>query len=71
MPDYKKMLYAMELLSLEGIQEYFNEGGNSNEIHSGVPLFTTFVEMYTRSPFFKEGVQIFADAGLNLTMRPF
>jgi hypothetical protein len=64
MPDYKKMVYAIELHSLEGIQEYFNEGGNPNEIHSGVPLFTTFVEMYTRSPLFKEGVQIFADAGL-------
>jgi hypothetical protein len=64
MPDYKKMLYAIELHSLEGIQQYFNEGGNPNEVHDGLPLFTTFVEMYTRSPLFKEGVKIFADAGL-------
>jgi hypothetical protein len=55
MPEYKKMLYAMELHSPEDIQEYFNEGGNPNEIHSGIPLFTTFVEMYTRLSLFKGG----------------
>ncbi len=59
------MLYSIELHSLEGIRQYFNEGGDPNEIHDGVGLFTTFVEMYTRSPLFKEGVKIFTDAGLN------
>jgi hypothetical protein len=64
MPDYKKMLYSIELHSLLGIQQYFDEGGDPNEVHDGVPLFTTLVEMYTRSPLFKEAVRIFADAGL-------
>jgi hypothetical protein len=65
MPDYKKMLYFIELHSPEGMQQYFNEGGNPNEIHGGVTLFTTLVEMYTRSPLFKLCVRIFSDAGLN------
>ena len=64
MPDYKQILYSIEVHSAEGIQNYFREGGDPNEVHEGVPLFTTMVEMYTRSPRFKECVQAFADAGL-------
>jgi hypothetical protein len=64
MPDYNKMLYSIELHSLEGMRQYFNEGGSPNEVHDGVPLFTTLVEMYTRSPLFKEAVKIFSDEGL-------
>jgi ankyrin repeat protein len=64
MPDYNQMLYSMEVHSVEGIQNYFSQGGNPNEVHDGVPLFTTMVEMYTRTPRFKDCVKVFVDAGL-------
>jgi hypothetical protein len=64
MPDYKQMLYHIEVHDITGIQIYFEEGGDPNEVHGGVPLFTTMVEMYTRSPRFKECVKTFVDAGL-------
>jgi hypothetical protein len=64
MPDYKRLLYDIEVHSVEGIQEYFRSGGSPNEKHDGVPLFTTMVEMYTRGPRFKDCVQSFIDAEL-------
>ena len=64
MSDYTKMLYDIEVHSPEGIQNFFAEGGDPNETHNGVPLFTTMVEMYTRTPRFKECIKAFVDAGL-------
>ncbi|HEX3080481.1 MAG TPA: ankyrin repeat domain-containing protein [Puia sp.] len=64
MPDYNQMLYSMEVHSAEGIQNYFSQGGNPNEVHDGIPLFTTMVEMYTRTPRFKDCVKAFVNAGL-------
>jgi hypothetical protein len=64
MPDYKQMLYDIEVHSAGGIRRYFEEGGDPNEIHNGIPLFTMMVEMYTRTPRFKECVQAFIDHGL-------
>lgn len=64
MPDYGHMLYMIEIHSVEGIRHYFKEGGSPNEVHGGVPLFTTMVEMYLRSPRFKNCIQAFMDAGL-------
>jgi hypothetical protein len=64
MPDFKQMLYSIEVHSVDGIQNYFREGGNPNEVHDGIPLFTTMVEMYTRTPRFKECVWAFVEAGL-------
>lgn len=58
------MLYAIEVHSVEGIQNYFREGGDPNELHDGVPLFTAMVEMYTRTPRFKECVKAFVQTGL-------
>lgn len=64
MQDYAQMLYYFEVHSVEGIRKYFEEGGDPNEVHNGAPLFTTLVEMYLRSPRFKECVRLFADRGL-------
>ena len=64
MPDYTQLLYDIEVHSAEGIKKYFEQGGNPNEIHDGIPLFTSMVEMYTRTPRFKICVQAFIDAGL-------
>jgi hypothetical protein len=64
MPDIKKLIYAIELHSPEGISQYFEEGGNPNEIHEGVPLFTSMIEMYTRTPRFRDCIKAFVQAGL-------
>lgn len=64
MPDYTQMLYDIEVHSIEGVRRYFDQGGNPNEVHDSVPLFTTLVEMYLRSPRFKDCVQLFIDRGL-------
>lgn len=64
MPDYTQMLYDIEVHSVEGIRRYFDQGGNPNEVHDGIPLFTTMVEMYFRSPRFKDCVQVFIDRGI-------
>ena len=64
MPDYTQMLYDIEVHSVEGIRRYFDQGGDPNEAHDGIPLFTTMVEMYFRSARFKDCVQVFIDRGL-------
>jgi hypothetical protein len=70
MPDYNKMLYNIEIHSIEGIRQYFEEGGNPNEVHDDVPLFKTMVEMYLRSPRFKQCIKIFIDHGLEFNDKP-
>ncbi|HEY4328039.1 MAG TPA: ankyrin repeat domain-containing protein [Mucilaginibacter sp.] len=65
MPDYNQILYDIEVHSVEGIRSYFEQGGNPNDIlPDGMPLFTMMVEMYTRTPRFKDCVKVFIDSGL-------
>jgi len=70
MPDYKQMLNDIEVHSTDGIRKYFKDGGDPNEIHDGVPLFTTMVEMYTRTPRFKDCVKAFIEAHLQFDDKP-
>lgn len=65
MPDFNQVIYAIEVHSVEGIKQYFADGGSPNDIlPNGMSLFTMMVEMYTRTPRFKNCVQAFIDAGL-------
>jgi ankyrin repeat protein len=64
MPNYNQMLYDIEVHSVEGIRRYFEDGGDPNEAHDGVSLFTTMVEMYTRTPRFKDCISVFIDYGV-------
>ena len=64
MPDYTQMLYDIEVHSIEGIRRYFDQGGDPNEVNDGMPLFKMMMEMYTRTPRFKDCVQVFIDKGL-------
>src|ERR1700754_786758 len=65
MPDYTQILYDIEVHSVEGIRRYFAEGGDPNVVmDDGMPLFKMMVEMYTRTPRFKDCVQAFINAGL-------
>jgi len=70
MPDYNQMLYAIEVHSVGGIRQYFEEGGHPDEVHNGVPLFTTMVEMYMRSPRFKDCIRVFIENGLQFEDKP-
>jgi hypothetical protein len=67
MPDksaYSTVLGEFEVHSVDGIRRYFAEGGSPNEQHNGIPLFTSLVEMYLRSPRFSECVRVFIEYGL-------
>jgi hypothetical protein len=65
MKDPAQILYDIELHSVEGIRQYFAEGGGPNDtVNDGMPLFTFMVEMYTRTLRFKQCVQAFIDNGL-------
>jgi hypothetical protein len=65
MLNHEQLLYAIEVHSVEGIRKYFDEGGDPNGVLAdGMHLFTTMIEMYTRTPRFKDCVQQFINAGL-------
>jgi hypothetical protein len=65
MPNHNQVLYAIEVHSAEGIRQYFEDGGSPNDIlPDDTPLFKTMVEMYTRTPRFKDCVITFINAGL-------
>ncbi|MDB5134893.1 MAG: hypothetical protein JWP37_1496 [Mucilaginibacter sp.] len=64
MPNYNQILYDIEVHSVEGIRKYFETGGNPNEVNDGNPLFKMMIEMYTRTPRFKDCVKVFIDNGL-------
>src|ERR1700730_15845881 len=61
---YSNLLGDFEVHSVEGIRQYFAEGGSPNEQHNGIPLFTSLVEMYLRSPRFSDCVRVFIENGL-------
>ena len=65
MKDYSKLMYTIEIHSVEGKKEYFDRGGNPNDIINGTPLFKIMVEMYLRSQKFKDCIRLFIKYGLN------
>ncbi len=65
MPDQKALPGYFECHEAESIRRYFEEGGDPNEhFDDGMPIFTLMVEMYLRSPKFKDCIQAFIDHGL-------
>ncbi len=64
MPSFKQLMYDIEVHSVDGVQRYFEEGGDPNAIDADVPIFTTMVEMYTRTPRFKDCINLFIKNGL-------
>ncbi len=60
--DYsKKILIDIEIHAVDGIRECFQNGVQPNDIIEGQPLMDTLINMYFRSPKFKECVQAFLD----------
>src|SRR5579872_790410 len=65
MIETSQILYHIEVHSADGIRRHFKYDGDPNEaMDDGTPLFTMMVEMYTRTPRFKDCVQAFIDHGL-------
>jgi len=65
MPDHSQLLYAIEVHSVQEIKRYFAEGGSPNDLlPDGMPVFKMMIEMYTRTPRFRDCVKAFVDAGL-------
>ncbi|WP_136481909.1 ankyrin repeat domain-containing protein [Cognatitamlana onchidii] len=60
----KKIPHQIELHSVQGIKDCFENGLNPNLDYDGKPLFELLISMYTRSPRFKDCVKAFIDYGL-------
>lgn len=63
--DYlQKLIVAIELHSVESIRECFANGINPNDHFNNEPLIYELISEYTRSPRFKDCLQVFVDHGL-------
>ena len=63
--DYMaKIIGEIELHSVAGVEECFNNGVSPNDRFRGEPLIYELTSEYTRSPNFKECVKAFVDHGL-------
>lgn len=66
MDRLSKLITYIELHSVEGIKEYFANGIDPNDMYNGEPLIYELTSEYTRSPWFKDCVKAFANAGLQM-----
>lgn len=63
--DYsQKIIEEIELHSVEGIIECFENGVHPNDVFRNEPLIYELISEYTRTPKFKDCVQAFVDFGL-------
>ncbi|MFT4156180.1 hypothetical protein, partial [Parafilimonas sp.] len=64
--DYlSKLVTDIELQSVDGIKECFENGISPNDYFKNKPLIYELITEYPRGPKFKECVKVFADYGLN------
>jgi len=65
MSDLDELPGYIEVHDVAWIRQYFDNGGDPNgHFSDGTPVFTLMIEMYTRTPRFKDCVQVFIDHGL-------
>src|SRR5438094_364408 len=65
MIDQNELPGYFEVHDVDRIRQYFEQGGDPNGSFSdGMAIFTLMIEMYTRTPRFKNCVQVFIDHGL-------
>lgn len=62
----KEISFQIELHSPEGIRNCFAHGISPNDDFRGRPLIEELISEYTRSPRFKDCVQVFVDHGLKI-----
>lgn len=64
--DYiKKIITEIELHSVEGIKDCFENGVHPNDLYNSTPLIYELTSEYTRSPHFKDCVKLFVEYGLS------
>ncbi len=64
--DYlQKLVTDIELQSVDGIKECFENGVHPNDHFNNKPLIYELITEYPRGPKFKECVKVFADYGLS------
>jgi len=61
---YSQFVNDFERHAVDEIRARLKNGADPNEVKNGTPVFIWLLEMYTRSPRFKDCVQAFIDAGL-------
>jgi hypothetical protein len=63
--DYlQKIITDIELHSVEGIRQCFDNGISPNQLYKGAPLIEELISEYTRTSRFKDCVKVFVDCGL-------
>src|SRR5918993_1515083 len=66
--DYNsRIIHDIEVLSIEGIRECFENGVSPNDYYNNKPLINELITEYGRGPLFSRCVQLFIDHGLNFT----
>lgn len=60
----KEISHQIELHSVQGIKDCFENGLNPNADFEGKPLINLLISMYTRSPRFKDCINMFIKFGL-------
>lgn len=64
MDYFKKIITDIELHSVQGIKECFENGVSPNQLYNGKPLIEELISEYTRTPRFKDCVKLFVDFGM-------
>jgi ankyrin repeat protein len=64
MANLQQIIYEIELHSVEGIKQCFQNGLNPNDLFNNQPLIYELISEYTRSPKFKDCVKVFLEYGL-------
>lgn len=64
MHSLSQFFHSIELHDVNSLRSCFQNGLNPNDTYNGKPLFDWLVSMYTRSPRFKECIEVFIEAGL-------
>ncbi|MET0637932.1 MAG: hypothetical protein ABWZ25_18010 [Chitinophagaceae bacterium] len=63
--DYlQRIIGEIEVHSVEGIKECFENGVNPNDYFKGKPLINELISEYNRGPAFRECFKVFVDYGL-------
>ena len=61
-----KIAIFIELHSVDGIRDCFENGLDPNGLYKGKPLIHELLSEYTRGPAFRDCVSVFADHGLKM-----
>lgn len=70
MNNLEELVIQIELHSVEGIKHYFAAGISPNVEYKGKPLIYNMIDMYTRTPRFKDCVNAFVEYGLEFQDKP-